>query len=96
MVSNFKTLRFINTYYVVTQLLTLASTPTKVLKKQRKIRGRGKLATINRAQSDTTDFARFIYTALNSVSQAITHAHTNKIVIYKNKDTVLCADSGAS
>ena len=30
------------------------------------------------------------------MSQAITRANTNKIDIYNNKDTVCCADSGAS
>ena len=60
-----KTLKPINTYIVVPQPLTLASTPTKVLKKQRKIRGRKITKTINRAQSYTTASARFLSTALH-------------------------------
>ena len=40
MVSIFNTVKSINTYSAVPQLLELASTPNKVLKKQRKIRGR--------------------------------------------------------
>ena len=67
-----------------------------MLKKQRKIRGRTRLATIKRAQSDTTTSASFLSTDLHSVSQAITRENTNKISIYKNKDTELCADSVAS
>ena len=62
----------INTYILVPPNLTLVSTPPKVLKKQRKIRGRTRLATIMRAKSDKTDSARFLSTALHSVSQAIT------------------------
>ena len=96
MVSNVKTVKSINTYSVVPKLLTLSSTPTKVLKKQCKIRGRTKLATINRAQYDTTASVRFLSTALRSVSQAITCAHTDKLALYNNKDTAFYADSGSS
>ena len=65
MVSNFITVRSINTYSVVPQLLTLASTPDVVLKKQRKIIVRKKLSTIKRAQSDTTALAIFLSTTLH-------------------------------
>ena len=51
--SNFKTANSINPYSVLTQRLILSSTSTKVIKKQRKIIGRTKLATIKRAQSNT-------------------------------------------
>ena len=91
-----KTLKPINTYIVLPQPLTLAITPTKVLKKQHTIRGRERLATIKQENSDTTASARFLLTALHLVSQAITRANTNKIDIYNNKYTELCADSGAS
>ena len=64
-----KTLNPIYTYIVVPQLLTLDTTPTKVLNKQRKIRGRKRLATIKRAQSDTTASTHFLSTALYSVSR---------------------------
>ena len=87
-----KTLKPSNIYSVVPQLLTLASTPTKVLKKQLKIRVRTRLATIKRAHFDTTASARFLLTVLYSVSQAITRANTKKLYIYKNKDTACCAD----
>ena len=86
----------VNTYIVVTPKLTLVSPPTKVLKKQRKIRGRTRLATIQRAQSDTTASARFLSTALHSVSQDINRANSNRIAMYKKKDTDCCVDSGAS
>ena len=86
-----KTLKPINTYIVVTQPLTIAITPPKVLKKQLKIRGRTRLATIKRAQSDTTASDRFLSTALHSVSQDITRANTNKISIYNNNNTSCCA-----
>ena len=90
-----KTLKPINTYIVVPQPLTLSSTSTKVLKKQRKIRVRKKLAKIKRSQSNKTASARFLSTALHSLSQAITRANTNKIAIYNNADTSCCAESGA-
>ena len=77
----------INTYIVVPPPLTLAITPPKVLNKKRKIRGRKRLATIKQAHSDKTASARFLLTALHSVSQAITRANTNNIAIYNNKDT---------
>ena len=96
MFSNFKTVKSINTYSLVPQLLTLASTPTKVLNKQRKIRGREKIATIKRVQSDTTSSSRFLFTDLHSVSQDINCAHTDKIYLYNKKDTAFCADSGSS
>ena len=72
----------INTYIVVPPKLTLFSPPPKVLKKQRKIRGRTRLATIQRAQSDTTASARFLSTELHSVSQAITRANSHRIAMY--------------
>ena len=96
MVSNSNTVKSINTYSVVTQLLTLTITPTKLLKKQRKIRVRTQLATIKRAQSDTTASARFLSTDLHSVYQDITLAHIDKIALYNNTDTACCVDSGAS
>ena len=86
----------INTYTVVPPNLTLDSTPPKVLKKQRKIRGRIRLATIKRAQSDKTASSRFLSTALYSVSQAITCANIHRISMYNKKYTACCADSGAS
>ena len=95
-VSNSKTVKYINKYSVVPQLLTLTSTPTKLLKEQHNIRGSTQPATINQAQSDTTASARFLSIALHSVSQAITLAHTDKIALYNNTDTACCADSGAS
>ena len=95
MVDN-KTLKPINKYFVVPQLLTLASTPTKVLKRQIKTRGRKRIATIKQEQSDTTASARFLSTSLHSVSQAITRSNTNRIAIYNNKYTACCADPGAS
>ena len=92
---NIKTINPINTYIVVTTPLTLASAPTKVLKKKHTIRGRTRLAIIKQAQSDKTASAWFLSTALHSVSQAITCANTNKIAIYNNKDTAFCTESGA-
>ena len=94
--SNYKTVNSINTSSVVPQILTLASTPIKMLKKQRKIRVSTQLATIKQAQSDTTSSAIFLSTELYSVSQAITRAHTENIALYNNTDTYWCADSGAS
>ena len=90
MVGNYKIVNSINTYSVLTPYLTIAITPTKVLKKQRKIRGRTRLATIKRAQSDTTTSASFLSTDLHSVSQAITCEKTNKIAIYNNQVTARC------
>ena len=95
MVSN-NTINSINTYSIVTPNTTLSSTPTKVLKKQRKTRCRKHLDTIKRTQSDTTASARFLLTALHSVSQAIIYAHTNKIAMYNSSDTSCFADSRAS
>ena len=91
-----KNLKPINTYIIVPQPLPLASTPPKVLKKQRKIRGRPILATIKQAQPDKIASARFLSTSLHSVSQDVTRTNTNKIAIYNSKDTACCADSGAS
>ena len=91
-----KNLDPINTFLVVPQPITLARTPTKVLKKQPKIIGKTILATIKRSHSDKTASACFLSTALHSVSQAITRANTNKISIYNNKYIACCADSGAS
>ena len=50
MVSNYKTVNYINTYSVLPPRLTLASTTNKVLKKQLNTRGRKQLATIKREQ----------------------------------------------
>ena len=91
-----KTIKSINKYIVVPPPLKIASTPTKALKKKRKTRGRSRIATIKRAQSDKTASARFLSTALHSVSQAITRTNTNKIAVHNNKDTACFADSGAS
>ena len=77
----------INTYTVVPPNLTLVSIPHKVLKKQRKIRGRRRLSTMKQAQSDKTASARFLLTALHSVSQAITRANSHIIAMYNKKDT---------
>ena len=44
----------VNTYFVEPHKLTLVRPTNKVLKKQRKIRGKTRLATIQRSQSDTT------------------------------------------
>ena len=60
MVSNDKTVNSINTYSVVPLNKTLASTPIKVLKKQRKRRGRTHLATIKQAQFDITSSTLFL------------------------------------
>ena len=81
---------------MVPQLLTLGITPPEVLKKQLKIRGRTRIAKIKRAQSNTTASARFLSTALHSVSQAINRAHTNKIAIYNKEETACCAESRTS
>ena len=96
MVRNYKTANSIDTSSVLPQRLTLASTPTKVLKKQHNTRGRTQLAYIKQAQSDTTASAIFLLNALHSVSQAITCAGTDKIAIYNNTDIALYADLGAS
>ena len=82
-----KTVKPINTYYVVPLSKTLISTPHKVLKKQHKTRRWTQLATIKQEQSDTTSSDRFLLTALHSVSQAIIHAHTDKIALYNNTNT---------
>ena len=87
MVSNYKTVNSINTDYLVPQRLTLAITPTKVLKKQCKTRGRTQIATIKQAQSDTTASAIFLSTYLHSVSQVITRAHNDSVALYNNIDT---------
>ena len=86
----------INKYIVVPTKLTLVSTPPKVLKRKRKIKVRTRLATIKQAQSDKTASARFLPTALHSVSQAVTPANSHRIAIYNNKDTAFCVESGAS
>ena len=91
-----KTLKLINTYYVVPINKTLGITPTKVLKKKRKMQRQSNLATIKQAQSDTTASSRFPLTAPCSVSQAIIHSHTNKIALYNKSNTAYCADSRAS
>ena len=96
MVSSDKTVKSINTYSVVPLNLTLVSTPTKVLNNQRKTRRRKQLATIKISQLYTTASARFLSTDLHSVSQFIIRAHTDKIALYNNFDTLCCADSGAS
>ena len=79
-VRTYKTVNSINTYSVVTQHIPLAITPTKVLKKQRKTRVRTQIATIKQAKSDTTASARFLFTAIHSVSRDITRSHTDKIL----------------
>ena len=86
----------INTYTVVPPKLTLVSTSPRVLKKQRKIRGRIRLTTIKRSQSDKTASARFLSTALHSVSQAITRANIHIIDMHNKNDTACYVDSGAS
>ena len=84
MVNNYKTVNSINKYYLVTPCLTLAITKTKVLKKHLKTRFRTQLATIKQAQSHTIASTRFLSTSLRSVSEAITHANTDKIALYNN------------
>ena len=91
-----KSINPINTYIVVPPNLTLVITPPKVLNKQRKIRGRKRITTINQAKYDKTASDRFLSTALHSVSQSITHANSHRIAIYNNKETACCGDSGAS
>ena len=59
-----KTLKPINTYILLPQPLTLAITPPKVLKKQRKIGGRKRLAKIKQEQSDKAASTSFLSTAL--------------------------------
>ena len=95
MVSN-NTINSINTYYVVTLSTTLDSTPTKVLNKKRKTRHMTHIATIKRAQSDTTVSDRSLSTSLHSLSQPIIRARTNNISLCNNSNTSWCADSGAS
>ena len=68
MVDSSPIIKTINTYTVIPPKLTLVSTSPNVLKKKRKIRGRTILTTIKQAQSDTTASARFLSTALHSVS----------------------------
>ena len=53
-------IKTINTYIVLPPKLTLVSPPPNVLKKQQKIRGSTRLATINQAQSETTSSARLL------------------------------------
>ena len=96
MVDSNPIVKTVNTYFLEPHKLTLARPQTKVLKKQQKIRGRTRLATIKRAQSDITASARFLSTALHSVSQAITRANIHRIDMYNKKDTDCCADSGSS
>ena len=96
MVDSNPIVKTVNTYFVEPHKLTLARPPTKVLKKQQKIRGRTRLATIHRSQSDTIASARFLSTALHSVSQAITRANIHRIDMYNKKNTDFCVDSGAS
>ena len=76
----------VNAYVVEPHKLTLVNPPTKVLKKQRKNRGRTRLATIQRTQSNTTASARLLSTALHSVSQAINRANSPRIAMYNKKD----------
>ena len=87
MISNDKTANSINTYSVVPLNTILSSTSTKVLNKKFKTRVRTQLVTIKREKSDTTASSRFLSNALHSVSQAITHSHTDKIALYNNIDT---------
>ena len=96
MVDSNPIVKTVNTYFVEPHKLTLVRPPTKVLKKQRKIRGRKRLETIQQAQSDTTASSKLLSTALHSVSQAITRANSHIIAMYNKKDTECCADSEAS
>ena len=65
MVSSNKTVKTINTYFVVSPSVALVITPTKVLKKRRKTRCSKNISTIKRAQSDTTASAIFLSTELH-------------------------------
>ena len=65
MVSDYKTVNSINTHHIVPPHLTIARTPTKVLKKQSKTRGKKNIATIKQSQSDTTASDGFLSTALH-------------------------------
>ena len=82
-----KILKPINTYSVLPLSNTPISTPHKVLKKQRNTRQRTQLATINQGQSNTTESARLLSTAIFSVSQALTLAQTDKTYLYNSTDT---------
>ena len=75
----------INTYIIVPPNLKLVSTPPKVLKRQRKIRGRTRLTTIKQAKSDKTASDRFLSNFFHSVSQAINRANSHRIALYNNK-----------
>ena len=86
----------VNTYIVVPPKLTISSPTTKVLQNQRKIRGRERLATIQKSQSDTTASARVFSMELHSVSQAITRANSHRIATYNKKDTDCYVGSGSS
>ena len=88
-----KTIKTIKTYIVVPTPLILASTPSKVLKKKRKIRGRTRPSTINQAQSDKA--ARIVFYRLPSTKcPRLSTVQTQKKAIYNNNDTACCADSG--
>ena len=96
MVDSHPIVKTVNTYVVEPPKLTLVIPPTKALNKQKKIIGRKRLATIQRAQSDTTASARFLSTALHSVSQDIARYNSHIIAMYNKKDTDCYAESGAS
>ena len=81
MVDSNPIVKTVNKYMVETHKLTLARPPNKVLKKQRKIIGRKRLATIQQAQYDTTASDRFLSTALHLVSKSITRANSHRIAL---------------
>ena len=94
--SSDKNVNPINTYFVVTPIVALVSTPPKVIKKRCKTRHRKNIDTIKIPQLENTTSAIFLSTALHSVSQATTCNHTDKIALYNKSDTDCCAASGSS
>ena len=96
MVDSNHVLKTFNTYLVEPHKLTLVRPPTQELKNHRKIRCRTRIATIQRAQSDTTASAGFLSTSLHSMSQAITRSNIHRIAMYNKKDTDCCVDSRES
>ena len=81
-----KHINTISKYDVSPPVVVLNIIPYKVLKKRRKTICQGEISTIKRTQLDTSVSARFLLTALHSVSQAIIHSHTARIALYKNYD----------
>ena len=71
---------------VSTLVVALKIIPSKVLNKHCNTMRRRGLEKIKRSQSYTSTSARFLSTALHSVSQAITRAHTDKILPYNKAD----------